>query len=105
MVTGLPRSPRRWVAETSRHSAAQPGLVLGEQGDPRVPGVDRRAAPGRLGATGLAATGLGPAGDPRSDGWTICGPASSPLGSTARSTPSTGRMPADCAARANFTAP
>ena len=24
VVTGLPRSPRRWVAETSRHSAAQP---------------------------------------------------------------------------------
>ena len=62
VVTGVPRSPRRWVAETSRHSAAQPGLVLGEQGDPRVPGVDRRAAPGRLGAAGLAATGLGPAG-------------------------------------------
>jgi hypothetical protein len=45
------------------------------------------------------------AGFPRSEGWTIGGPVSSPLGSIARSTPSTGRIPADCAARANFTAP
>ncbi len=98
-LTGEPRSPRRWVAETSRHNAAHPALSWAS-----------RVTRGCRGSTdapplaGWARPGWGrPA--PRIEGWTIGGPASSPLGSTARSTPSTGRMPADCAARANFTAP
>ena len=97
-VQGAHRLPALAAQVGGRHQPAQrrpAGLVPGQQGDPRVPRVDGGAAPRRV----------GPAGRDWSAGWTIRGGESSPVGSRARSTPSTGRIPADRAARANFTAP
>jgi hypothetical protein len=51
VVTGLPRSPDKWVPVTSRQSRAQPspgsdspGQAPGQHGHPGQPGVDERAA-------------------------------------------------------------
>ena len=109
LVTGTPRSPRRWVSVTSRHSAAQPTPGAVPPPRPRASTVTR----GRRGSTiapprtGVRGRGAGrPASDPDA------GPPAVPLparpgtsGSTARSTPSTGAMPARPHAVANRTAP
>ena len=65
LVTGTPRSPRRWVSVTSRHSAAQPtpggGAATpapGEHGDPGPPGVDDRAPAHRGARARTRATGI-----------------------------------------------
>ena len=47
VVTGAPRSPARWVALTSRHSAAQPARPWASRVTPGVVGVDGGAAAGR----------------------------------------------------------
>ena len=101
LLTGLPRSPRRWVAETSRHSAAQPRPSRASsttRGRVRRTGVgvavEERTASGRAPPTGPA-PGLG--GVPVR--------VVSSGGAIARSTPNTGRIPACWQACANFTAP
>ncbi len=92
MHTGVPRSPfflgpAAWVAETSRHTAAQPAFPLAR----KVTRGSRasRVAPPRVGVRGrLSPPAL-----------------EEPVEGNARSTPSTGRIPAAMAALTNRTAP
>ncbi len=104
LVTGTPRSPRRWVSVTSRHSAAQPTPGAVPPPRPRASTVTR----GRRGSTiappraGVRDRGRG---RPASGPWPDPPTAPNASGSTARSTPSTGAMPARPHAVANRTAP
>ena len=86
MVTGRPRSPARWVAETSRQIAAQPALPVARN----VARGSRssRNAPPRTGVRGRRSL-----------------PGVREGSAYARSTPSTGRIPAARQALVNFTAP
>ena len=94
VVTGMPRSPRRWVSVTRRHSAAQPTPGAVPPARPRASTVTR----GRRGST------IAP---PRTGVRARRGTASPscPSASTARSTPRTGAMPARPQAVANRIAP
>ena len=85
MVTGSPRSPARWVAETSRHSAAQPAPCR----------VARKVTRGSRGSRNAPPRDRGPCGrQPTRREPVEPGRRSSPVGAIARSTPSTGRIPA-----------
>ena len=97
VVTGMPRSPRRWVSVTSRHSAAQPTPSAGPPPRPRASTVTR----GRRGST-MAPPRTGVRG--RAAGRPASGRVGA-SGSTARSTPSTGATPARPHAVAKRTAP
>ena len=92
-VTGVPRSPARWVADTSRHSAAQPrpsraSSTTRRQRQAARAAVEERPAAGRVWRAGA---GPGRAGPVRRRGPGGTGRSS---GATARSTPNTGRTPA-----------
>ena len=103
---GTPRSPRRCVSDTSRHSRAQP-TPAGRPAAGSAPSAStvtrgcRRstALPPRTGVRRRAASAA-PKGSAHGGS-----PVSSPVGSTARSTPSIGAIPAERQARTNFTAP
>ena len=99
VATGRPRSPARWTCETSRQIAAQPARprrgrrrarATGHPAEPAAVGgqVAERAAPDRRPGSRAGSTAVDRVGLP-----------------SARSTPSTGRIPAAWQARANFTAP
>ena len=95
VATGVPRSPDRWVAETSRQSCPQPTPAARSSTSscPRASTVTRgwrgsTLAPPRTGVRrGRPGAGI------RTNG------------STARSAPSSGAIPAVLQAEANFTAP
>ncbi len=87
LLTGVPRSPPRWVALISRASEAQP-----------LPVRASRVTRGRRGSTLIPPrAGDLRAGAPFNAGWAA--------GRTAKSTPKTGRIPALRQALTNFTAP
>ncbi len=102
------RSPRRWVADTSRHSRPQPAAA-GSSGARSAPSA-RTVTRGCRGST-LAPprTGVRRAGQPsavRGAGSAQAGtPASRPVGSTARSTPRIGAIPAAAAGQGELHRP
>ena len=86
VATGRPRSPARWVAETIRHSAAQPALPLARNVTRALPALLGRQVAGPPAARRRTTRGRRH----------LAGRATpvAMVGATARSTPSTGRMPA-----------